>query len=104
VLLAESISKNDKINTTTLYKTINDSKQTNNKTTVTNMWSHFTDMALKAQKDIQDQANEAATKLQQQMPLSSVMISVRFCFCSLVVAVVGFGFDDICLMHDYFFG
>ena len=36
------------------------------------MWSNFTDFALKAQKDLQEQANEAASKLQQQLPPISV--------------------------------
>ena len=36
------------------------------------MWSNFADFALKAQKDLQEQANEAASKLQQQLPPMSV--------------------------------
>ena len=39
------------------------------------MWSNFADFALKAQKDLQDQANEAASKLQQQLPPISVRAS-----------------------------
>jgi hypothetical protein len=48
------------------------------------MWSNFADFALKAQKDLQDQANEAASKLQQQLP----PISVRFVVCFLLPVVV----------------
>jgi hypothetical protein len=36
------------------------------------MWSNLTDFAIKAQKDLQEQANEAASKLQQQLPPISV--------------------------------
>lgn len=52
------------------------------------MWSNFTDFALKAQKDLQDQANEAASKLQQQLPPISVCFQTINCVTLCVVYAI----------------
>ena len=52
------------------------------------MWSNFTDFAIKAQKDLQDQANEAAAKLQQQLPPISVRPCVLCCNKRMALLVV----------------
>jgi hypothetical protein len=63
------------------------------------MWSNFADFALKAQKDLQDQANEAASKLQQQLPPLSVRVpNCCGCCCCYI-----FFFDTFIFGQWYLF-